>query len=95
MPQEMRLFESRAFLLLLAGASCLFGWLLLPFFDVILWAVVIGVLFSPLNRNLSLRFGLDMGLPMSAAEVGKILGMTADEVTVREAEALKKLRNQE
>lgn len=46
-------------------------------------------------KLLSLRFGLDMGLPMSAAEVGKILGMTADEVTAREAEALKKLRNQE
>ena len=49
---DMRLFESRAFLLLLAGATCLFGWLLLPFFDVILWAVVIGVLFSPVNRGL-------------------------------------------
>lgn len=46
-------------------------------------------------KLLSLRFGLDMGLPISAAEVGKILGMTADEVTAREAEALKKLRNQE
>ena len=55
---DMRLFESRAFLLLLAGATCLFGWLLLPFFDVILWAVVIGVLFSPLNRTLRERFGL-------------------------------------
>ena len=46
-------------------------------------------------KLLSLRFGLDMGLPMSAAEVGKVLGMTAEEVTAREAEALKKLRNQE
>ncbi len=55
---DMRLFESRAFLLLLAGATCLFGWLLLPFFDVILWSVVIGVLFSPLNRALRDRFGL-------------------------------------
>ena len=32
---------------------------------------------------------------MSAAEVGNILGMTADEVSVREAQALKKLRNEE
>lgn len=46
-------------------------------------------------KLLSLRFGLDMGLPMRAAEVGKILGMTADEVTAREAKALMKLRNQE
>ena len=62
MTHDMRLFESRAFLLLLAGATCLFGWLLLPFFDVILWAVVIAVLFSPLNRNLSIRFGLNSNL---------------------------------
>ena len=45
-------------------------------------------------RLLSLRFGLDMGLPMSAAEVGKMLGMTAEEVTAREAAALQKLRNE-
>lgn len=44
-------------------------------------------------KLISLRFGLDMGLPMSAAEVGKLLGITADEVTAREAQALKKLRN--
>lgn len=44
---------------------------------------------------LTLRFGLEKGLPMSAAEVGKILGLTADEVSAREAQALSKLRNQE
>ncbi len=43
---------------------------------------------------LTLRFGLEKGLPMSAAEVGKILGLSADEVTAREAEALMKLRNE-
>ena len=46
-------------------------------------------------KLLTLRFGLEKGLPMSAAEVGKILGMTADEVSAREAQALSKLRNQE
>lgn len=45
-------------------------------------------------RLLTLRFGLEQGLPMSAAEVGKALGMTADEVSLREADALKKLRNE-
>ena len=44
-------------------------------------------------KLLTLRFGLDKGLPMSAAEVGKILGLTVDEVTAREAQALQKLRN--
>ena len=46
-------------------------------------------------KLLTLRFGLEKGLPMSAAEVGKLLGMTADEVTAREAQALQKLRNEE
>ena len=46
-------------------------------------------------KLLTLRFGLEKGLPMSAAEVGNMLGMTADEVSVREAQALKKLRNEE
>ncbi len=46
-------------------------------------------------KLLTLRFGLEKGLPMSAAEVGNILGMTADEVTAREAQALTKLRNEE
>lgn len=44
-------------------------------------------------KLLTLRFGLEKGLPMSAAEVGKILGLTVDEVTAREAQALQKLRN--
>ena len=44
-------------------------------------------------KLLTLRFGLEKGLSMSAAEVGKILGMTPDEVTAREAQALAKLRN--
>ena len=47
------------------------------------------------TQLLTLRFGLEKGLPMSAEEVGKIMGMTADEVTAREAQALSKLRNEE
>lgn len=45
-------------------------------------------------KLLTLRFGLEAGLPKSAAEVGKILGLTADEVAAREAAALQKLRNE-
>ena len=43
---------------------------------------------------LSARFGLESGLPLNAAETGKKLGLTPDEVTAREAAALQKLRNQ-
>ena len=45
-------------------------------------------------KLLTLRFGLESGLPMSAAEVGKQLGLTPDEVAAREAAALAKLRNE-
>lgn len=45
-------------------------------------------------KLLTLRYGLEAGLPQSAAEVGKQLGMTAEEVTAREAAALAKLRNE-
>ncbi len=55
-------------------------------------------LLSNLNETdaklLTLRFGLEKGLPMSAVEVGNILGLTADEVSAREAQALNKLRNE-
>ena len=45
-------------------------------------------------KLLTLRFGLEKGLPMSAAEVGKILGMSEEDVTAREAAALMRLRNE-
>ena len=42
---------------------------------------------------LTLRFGLEGGLPMSTEDVGRKLGLTPDEVTLREAAALSRLRN--
>lgn len=41
---------------------------------------------------LSLRFGLEGGLPMNPREVGEKLGLTPEEVVAREAAALAKLR---
>lgn len=46
---EKHVFEARAFLLLLVAATVLFGWMLRPFFDVVLWAAVIAVLFTPMQ----------------------------------------------
>ena len=43
---------------------------------------------------LTLRFGLEGGLPMSPEEVGKRLHLTAPEVVAREAAALAKLRKE-
>ena len=45
-------------------------------------------------KILTLRFGLEAGLPQSAADVARALGMTTEEVTLRENNALAKLREQ-
>ena len=45
------------------------------------------------QKLLTLRFALEGGLPMSAEEVGRKLGLTPEEVTAKEAAALSKLRN--
>lgn len=46
-------------------------------------------------KILAMRFGLDKGLPMSADEVGRALGLTVGEVSAREAAALAKLRTEQ
>lgn len=45
-------------------------------------------------KLLSLRFGLEGGVPMSPEAAGKQLGMTAEEVVAAEAKALGKLRGE-
>ena len=46
-------------------------------------------------RLLTLRYGLEGGLPMKPQQVALMLGITADEVTAREAAALAKLRQEQ
>ena len=45
-------------------------------------------------KLLTMRFGLEGGLPKTPEETGKILGMTPEEVIATEANALAKLRNE-
>lgn len=45
------------------------------------------------QQLLTLRFGLEGGLPLSTEDTARRLGLTPDEVTAREAAALAKLRN--
>lgn len=45
-------------------------------------------------KLLSLRFGLEGGLPLGPEETGRKLGMTPEEVVAREAAALAKLRSE-
>jgi len=56
--------ENQSFLLLLVAVTLAFGWILAPFYGAILWAVVVAVIFAPLNRRLQQRMG---GRPNLAA----------------------------
>ena len=47
------------------------------------------------SKLLSLRFGLEGGMPMTPEETGKRLGLTPEEVVSQEAAALLKLRNEQ
>jgi len=63
MPAVRRL-ENQSFLLLLVAVTLAFAWILAPFYGAILWAIVVAVLFAPLNRRLQGRMG---GRPNLAA----------------------------
>ena len=52
----MRKIEDRTFLALIVVVSLAFAWVLLPFFGAILWALIAGILFEPLNRRVLARF---------------------------------------
>ena len=45
------------------------------------------------SRIVTLRFGLESGLPLSPEETGRKLGLTAEEVVAKETAALAKMRN--
>jgi predicted PurR-regulated permease PerM len=44
--------EDKAFLYLIVAVSLAFGWILWPFYGVVLWAVVIAIMFAPVYRRL-------------------------------------------
>ena len=49
--------QTKAFLLLLALVTIAFFWILLPFYGAVLWAVVLAIVFRPLQRALLRAFG--------------------------------------
>lgn len=48
-------FENKLFLALLAAVTLAFGWILLPYYGAVFWAVILAILFSPLQRWLARR----------------------------------------
>lgn len=53
----VRRIDERTFLLLLAAATLAFGWVLYPFYGAVLWAIIIAVIFAPVNRALQVSLG--------------------------------------
>lgn len=49
----MQKIEYQTFLLLLAGVTLAFAWVLAPFYGAVLWAIVVAVIFAPLQRRLA------------------------------------------
>jgi predicted PurR-regulated permease PerM len=60
----VRRLENQSFLLLLVSVTLAFAWILAPFYGAILWAIVVAVIFAPLNRRLQRGMG---GRPNLAA----------------------------
>ncbi|AFY18848.1 AI-2E family transporter [Pseudomonas sp. UW4] len=54
--------KDRSLTVLLALVSVAFIWILLPFYGAVFWAVILGILFAPLQRRLQLRFGWERNL---------------------------------
>jgi predicted PurR-regulated permease PerM len=62
--------QDKAFLLLLVVVSLAFGWILLPFYGAILWAVILATVFAPAQRQFLLTFP---GRPNLAATLSLLL----------------------
>src|SRR5690625_41700 len=64
--------EQRTFLLMLTLATVLFLWLLIPFFAPVFWAVVVAMLFHPVQQRLTRAWG---DRPNLTAGVTLLLGL--------------------
>jgi predicted PurR-regulated permease PerM len=42
---------------LLALVTIAFIWILLPFYGAVFWAVILGIIFAPMQRRLQTKFG--------------------------------------
>lgn len=49
--------EQKVFLALLLVVSIAFGWILLPFYGAVFWAIILAIIFAPVQRRLYNRVG--------------------------------------
>ena len=84
-------FHQWAFVVLVVAISLAFGWILAPFFEAILWAVILAVLFTPVQRRLRARMG-DRQTVAALISVLVILLMVILPVTAIATSFLRELR---
>jgi predicted PurR-regulated permease PerM len=72
--------QRRAFLLLLALVTVAFFWVIVPFYGAVFWAVILAIVFRPLQARLERRLGgrrnLAAALSLLVCVVGAILPVT-------------------
>ena len=54
--------QFKTLLLLLALVTVAFIWILLPSYGAVLWAVILGIIFAPMQRRLQQRFSWNRNL---------------------------------
>ena len=54
--------QFKTLLLLLVLVTVAFIWILLPFYGAVFWAVILGIIFAPMQRRLQLKFGWNRNL---------------------------------
>lgn len=52
-----KMLQNKSQMLLLALVTIAFIWILLPFYGAVFWAVILGIVFAPMQRRLQLKFG--------------------------------------
>ncbi|WP_339500597.1 AI-2E family transporter [Pseudomonas silesiensis] len=54
--------QNKSLVILLGLVTAAFLWILLPFYGAVFWAVILGILFAPLQRRLQAKFGWQRNL---------------------------------
>ena len=54
--------QFKTLLLLLVLVTIAFIWILLPFYGAVFWAVILGIIFAPMQRRLQQRFSWNRNL---------------------------------
>ncbi|MDB6048119.1 MAG: ydiK 2 [Pseudomonas sp.] len=54
--------QYKTFLVLMVLVTIAFIWILMPFYGAVFWAVILGIIFAPLQRRLLMKFGWQRNL---------------------------------